>query len=1266
MSKTQVNQLPPYEEKDYNIEIADGDGDCAYHAILNSLKTLYPEISVPSTTTKLRKLMLTRIENDISLFPVSLHGESNIKRNERNEVINRITIGIHDLGNPRSYAQNDELTIIANLYNICIAVWSEFMELWIYITPNTIDDSLLGLEGCYKTIYLFNTSVEKNKCDGDGDTDLIEFYGRHNTCGIHYNYLIPKERTANNVSTKKDSVSTKKDSVLNNNNDDDNDDNDNDNDMIIDNKEIEEIKKASLKKRFKYFKEKIEKLNESTNFKSEINVILNTALLMKADNKRHRLTERPEYFINQDDTEINIKNGFFYTKKQKFLKKFLSIDTNNRAILLFHDVGVGKTCSSILIAENFVNIFDKTVLVLLPSSLENNYKKELFDITKLNYTNRTYDACSGQRFLKNLPDWYKMSRHEVNKRVQTMIKQDYSFYGYLKIVNVVEKIKTKALKKYPTNQDLRMQYEFWTIRETFSNRVIIIDEIHNIRISNEKSMKKFPKVLKKILKFSENIRLVLLSATPMFDKPDEFSWIMDFIYTADKEYKSYGTNIEYDTDSNTLTDDSAKKIKYFAKNYVSYMHGYNPETFPFKYFVNVEMNEKYEPKLDMITKEPIVGNFEKGNYEFIYTKMKPNQQKIYEKYMNSSSNSESNIQQTIQLSNIIYPNKNNEILYGQSGFTENFRINDTQKQLTLSYIDKDKKPFLAFENIQDYSSKMYSILKNIKSSTGLIIVYSRYLYSGIIPLGIALEHMGYSKYKSVNLLSDKTKTQKQKDLNYIVLTGDEKFSANNEEELQVFNSDDNIRGSKIKVALINDIAAEGVTFKNVREIHILEPWYNMYKIEQIIGRGVRYMSHEKLPEQERNVGIFMYINTISNNDIESVDYRRYRHALQKQDKIRQIEYVLKSNSLDCNLNSSNNQKIKKSFIDSKGETKESEVNFENVICQTKLDKNTSKTYNKRMLIFDIIELSKKVKYIVEKEQLYEFDYDLMFEKTKSELLKSTLHYMIRKKNIIILKETQGYLIEINDKGKYIFQPLEIDDIKLSVHDRKKDKTKYIKRYLVTPVNKTDSDLKNESDELEKLIMNRYIEYKNNLFSKQVSYDINDQIIIDMSVDHVLTANNVLDILSINNNDIINSLINGNILINQNQDKVIYNFFTKKSYTVINEDTKQLGIKHNQLIEKSIIEKLEGTKNRMIYGFIDISKKETTVTKIFHKDPNIKSSGSACIATSSFKVPMLQEYISNIDRDLILTDLAKKNLCLLYEYVLRKNNMFKRPVEKVLL
>ena len=192
--------------------------------------------------------MIKHIDNDISLFPVSLNKKKKKNRNERNEIINRITIGIHDLGNQQSYAQNEELTIIANIYNICIAVWSEFMELWIYITPNIIDDSLSGLEGCYNTVYLFNTSVEK--CDGDGDdTDLREFYEKI-TCGFHYNYLIPKETTRNNVSSNNDNVSSNNDNVSSNNDNvsnngndkiidnNDDDDDDKDEDVTIDDKEI--------------------------------------------------------------------------------------------------------------------------------------------------------------------------------------------------------------------------------------------------------------------------------------------------------------------------------------------------------------------------------------------------------------------------------------------------------------------------------------------------------------------------------------------------------------------------------------------------------------------------------------------------------------------------------------------------------------------------------------------------------------------------------------------------------------------------------------------------------------------------------------------------------------------------------------------------------------------------------------------------------------------------------------------------------------------
>lgn len=1237
MSKSNNFELSPYKSDDYVRTDVSGDGDCAYHSIIKSIKQLYPEINIPENGRQLRKHLLKSLEENKNLFPNDVLLEKN--EHKQKETISRIKLGITDLGNIDSWAQNEELAIISNLYIICISIWSVAFGMWIYVIPKSVDDNNRALQGCLKIVYLYN--------DGNKVTDY-----ENSSAGVHFQYLIPKAQLSNNKSLNKTSSSQDNASV------DSIESIEEEDEDKVNKADIEFIKTASVTKKFKYFKEKIEEFNKSKNFETEISTILNTANAMKKGVKRHRLAEHSEYHIDHS-TNINPSNQFFYTKKQKFLKKFLSIDTNNTAILLFHDVGVGKTCSSILIAENFVNIFDKEVLVLLPSSLENNYKKELFDINKLNYKNRSYDACSGQRFLDNLPDWYKLSKHEVNKKVQSMIKDDYSFYGYTKIVNVIEKIKEKTLKLYPNNRSLRLQHEFWTIRETFSDRVIVIDEIHNIRISNDRSLKKFPKVLKMILKYSENVRLILLSATPMFDKPEEFSWLMDFIYMADKQYKSFDTSIEFDN-KNHLTNNSLNNLKYFGKNYVSYMSGYNPETFPVKYFIHEPIKSEYSPKLDMLTREPLEYEleYEETEFRFIASKMKGYQLKTYKEYTKKSTGSDTNIRQAIQLSNIVFPNETSEVIYGQNGFLQNFKMHDKEKQVSFKYIKNDNEFLNYKKNLSKYSSKMYDILSNIQNCNGLVLVYSRYLFSGVVSLGIALEHIGFKKYKSNNLLRQNG-SKGQIIGSYIMITGDERFSPNNAMELEAFNNDENTRGSDIKVALINDIAAEGVTFKNVREIHILEPWYNMYKIQQIIGRGVRFMSHTKLPKQERNVGIYMYINT-NKDEIETIDYRRYRHALHKQSKIQQIEKSLKSNSLDCTLNSNSSQDLNIDIIDSKGDSKSVSFNTEHIDCKDTVS-TPSNEYNKRMIILDIIELGKKIKYIIETEKLYDISFDSIFKKlNENKLVKTTLDYMIRNKMIIILNDVQGYLIKLaSDNDKYVFQPLSVDDFKISMHDRKKNPKSYIKRYLIDSEEQSvaDNDDKVTETNIENKILHLFNEYKTSLFDKEDSYDAD--ILMDMVVDHWLTINNIKQILFLKNEDILKSLERGHILLENRT--VIFNFFKKQSICINNNQFEQCGIKHNTELIKTIVTSMTGPRNDFL-GFIDILKKEHTVSKIKHRDPNRKSSGSACYTTSTFKVPVLQDLIKLIDPSIKLKSTNKKNLCLLYEYVLRKKDMFLRPVE----
>ena len=93
---------------------------------------------------------------------------------------------------------------------------------------------------------------------------------------------------------------------------------------------------------------------------------------------------------------------------------------------------------------------------------------------------------------------------------------------------------------------------------------------------------------------------------------------------------------------------------------------------------------------------------------------------------------------------------------------------------------------------------------------------------------------------------------------YAMITGDAYISKNNKKELFAATKSDNINGEQIKVIIISKAGSEGLDFKNVRQIHILDPWYNLMRAFQTVGRGIRNLSHCALPYEERNTQIYLY------------------------------------------------------------------------------------------------------------------------------------------------------------------------------------------------------------------------------------------------------------------------------------------------------------------------------------------------------------------------------------------------------------------------
>lgn len=87
---------------------------------------------------------------------------------------------------------------------------------------------------------------------------------------------------------------------------------------------------------------------------------------------------------------------------------------------------------------------------------------------------------------------------------------------------------------------------------------------------------------------------------------------------------------------------------------------------------------------------------------------------------------------------------------------------------------------------------------------------------------------------------------------------------------------------KVPNLLISSSGAEGLDLKGTKLIQIMEPHFNKSKIDQVIGRGARYKSHEHLPEEERVVKTQHFHSTFGNtlmggkNKSKTID--QYLHA----------------------------------------------------------------------------------------------------------------------------------------------------------------------------------------------------------------------------------------------------------------------------------------------------------------------------------------------------------------------------------------------------
>jgi hypothetical protein len=128
----------------------------------------------------------------------------------------------------------------------------------------------------------------------------------------------------------------------------------------------------------------------------------------------------------------------------------------------------------------------------------------------------------------------------------------------------------------------------------------------------------------------------------------------------------------------------------------------------------------------------------------------------------------------------------------------------------------------------------------------------------------------------------------------------------------------NMRGELVRALLITSSGAEGITTRNVRTVHVLEPFWHANRVEQVIGRAVRAYSHDDLPEAERSVRVYIHIMTLKKEQAEVPIMKRdggrtsdeHVHAVaqRKHAILSQLIDVMRAAAVDCRLNSARHAK----------------------------------------------------------------------------------------------------------------------------------------------------------------------------------------------------------------------------------------------------------------------------------------------------------------------------------------------------------------------
>ena len=580
------------------------------------------------------------------------------------------------------------------------------------------------------------------------------------------------------------------------------------------------------------------------------------------------------------------ENNRRFSKHQEIDAQYLTHE-NVRGIFLYHSVGSGKTRTALRAAE----LLKRKTLVILPATLKGSMINE-----------------------------YKRVYHHE------MPSKQFGFAS-LNAGNTYEQIMTAAWElSGDTSTDER------NASNALNGMFIIIDEVHVLVSRMMNTIK--GKQIYELLFNAKNIKMMTMSASGLVKDPFELAVLMNVM--RGPIYTNHLTNvvIPEGKNSNNLIKSTILPDTYdkFNEYFIDLIPDPDNEGHRMRIIKNSRILIKrltgmistfigeqiFMDELPAVRKT-LKLKIEMSNHQFqSYIDARKEELKQQRLAQHRGVSME-------QSGVMVPPNTGGGSFRSKSRkiqiFAPPLSISEEPTNVQLNHILPEH---LIGEQLSQNSPKYDKLLKKLNSTSNQkVLIYSEYKEMGGIKLiAKMLEANGWTNYGDVlsprhsRRHSRVSKISREPFKTFAMWHGDVNRLTRDEIK-RVFNENSNRYGENIRVILITSAGAEGISLKAIRQVHLMEPYWNKSRLMQVIGRGRRRNSHIMLEPNERNIDVYVYIATapdgidnlfMAQEHGLTTDQYIDKKAERKEILLGEFRQKMREASFDCDINTPENMK----------------------------------------------------------------------------------------------------------------------------------------------------------------------------------------------------------------------------------------------------------------------------------------------------------------------------------------------------------------------